>query len=102
MNYQLPPDDISLNCKEILNEAPDMIAKYQEELGKCITNLSRLKASIALDNRGEKQAILKAIVDTDEGVIAMANEVTRLQVHYDLWKNAQSAARAFHKEQTQG
>jgi len=101
MKYELP-NNIAENASSILDSAPDVIYQLEDHLGEILNAIDHKSALLAIKYKDEKQAVARAMARSDEEIVSLDKSKAETEAMLNLWKNAQTNARAFYKAQTQG
>ena len=98
--FKLPPKDLAMYCKDVLNDAPLTIADLETCLGEVKNELSGTRASLIIANKSEKVDIRKAIIDSDDKMQGLKEDEVKYEALLSHWKSAQTNARSFYRAQT--
>jgi len=98
--YKQPEGKLSeLNvATTILENAPECIMDLEEMKLNAESYLAGERARVALENKEEKQQIIKALQDTDEKVSKYKKELAQVVALLAYWTEAQTNARNFYRK----
>lgn len=97
-NYNLPENlDSQESAREILNRAPKVLYELESNLYAAKEALKFTEAKVTLDEREQKQSVIKALIETNKDVAVVRNEVKKWQTLLTLWEEANANAKYFYK-----